>query len=111
MATEEQVFTIISATGTAKSMYMKALDEYKANHAEQAEKLMEEGDQCLIDGHKIHSSLVQEEASGNTQDVSLILVHAEDQFMSAETIKTMVKEFMAVYSELNMLKQSVAQNK
>ena len=90
---------------------MKALDEYKKNNVEQAEKLMKEGDQCLVDGHKIHSGLVQEEASGNAQDVSLILVHAEDQFMSAETIKTMVKEFMAVYSELNTLRQSATQNK
>lgn len=98
---EKTIFQIISHVGTAKSKYVEALASSKKANFKQAEALIKEGDGFLIAGHKIHSKLVQNEAAGEGEPPSLLLVHAEDQFMSAETVKLLVKELIEVYKKLS----------
>ncbi|RYL94958.1 PTS lactose/cellobiose transporter subunit IIA [Sporolactobacillus sp. THM7-4] len=98
---EQNIFSIISNVGMAKGKYVEALNISKNGEYDQANQLIKEGDQFLIKGHKIHSSLVQQEASGEKESISLLLIHAEDQFMSAETVKLLVKELIEVYRKLN----------
>jgi len=90
-------FQIISAVGTARSMYMEAIAEAKAGNFENADNLMAEGGQAFLEGHKAHASLIQKEASGEKIDFSLILMHAEDQLMSAETFKIIASEIIEIY--------------
>ncbi|MCI9040532.1 PTS lactose/cellobiose transporter subunit IIA [Dubosiella newyorkensis] len=101
-------FQIISASGGAKSAYMAALEAAKEGDYEEAEKMIKEGDEMLNQGHAPHATLVQQEAAGNSPEVSLILIHAEDQMMGAESFKAMVEEFIEVYKQLDALKAKVA---
>ncbi len=101
-------FQIISASGGAKSPYMAALEAAKEGDYEEAEKMIKEGDEMLNQGHAPHATLVQQEAAGNSPEVSLILIHAEDQMMGAESFKAMVEEFIEVYKQLDALKAKVA---
>jgi PTS system cellobiose-specific IIA component len=94
---EETIFKIISNVGMAKSKYIEALNIAKNGDFQKAAQCFTEGDGFLIHGHKIHSQLVQQEAAGKAPSLSLLLVHAEDQFMSAETVKLFVKELIEVY--------------
>lgn len=66
---------------------------------EGAEKL-EEASQYLVKGHHAHAQLIQKEAAGEKLDFSLIIMHAEDQMMSAETIKSLVEEMIEMYKDL-----------
>lgn len=100
---ERKIFMIISNIGMAKSKYVEALNASKNEDYGQADQLIKEGDGYLIQGHKIHSTLVQQEAAGEGQTLSLLLVHAEDQLMSAETVKLLVKELIEVYNKLNKI--------
>ena len=75
-------FQIISAVGTARSSYIEAIQEAKKGNFEGAEKLIAEGDEVFVEGHDAHAKLLQEEANGNSV-VSLLILHAEDQLMSA----------------------------
>lgn len=100
---EQQIFTIISTVGMAKGKYVEALNASKSGDLQRSEQLIKEGDKFLIEGHKTHSKMVQQEASGEGQSISLLLIHAEDQFMSAETVKLMVKELIEVYNRINKL--------
>lgn len=45
---------------------------------------MNEGKEFLIQGHSVHASVIQKEAAGEKTETSLLLIHAEDQLMSAE---------------------------
>jgi len=90
-------FQIISAVGTAKSMYIQALQEAKAGNFEEAEKLIAQGQETFLEGHKAHSSLIQKEASGEQLAFSLLLMHAEDQLMATETTKLLVTELIEIY--------------
>lgn len=93
-------FGIIAAVGTARSCFIDAIREAKEGNFEVAEEKMAEGNQFFLQGHKEHSKLVQKEASGEKLDFSLILVHAEDQMMSAEGFKILAEEFIDVYKRI-----------
>jgi len=90
-------FQIISAVGTARSMYIEAIQKAKAGDFDAASELMKEGATVFLDGHKAHSSLIQKEASGEKVEFSLLLMHAEDQLMNAETTKIMAEEIIELY--------------
>ena len=98
---ELTAFQIISAVGTARSSYIEAISEAKEGHYEQAEKLIEEGDKDFVEGHDAHAKLLEREANGETNIVSLLILHAEDQLMSAEAFKTIALEFIDVYKRLD----------
>lgn len=95
-------FQIISAVGTAKSMYLEAVQEAKKGKFEKAASLIEEGHKVYAEGHHFHAKLIQHEASGEKTEINLLLLHAEDQMMSAETIKIMAEEFIEVYKKLDV---------
>lgn len=90
-------FKIISAVGEAKSDYISALEAAKQGDFEKAEEAMKHGDACYVNGHKEHAGLITKEASGEKTDVCLLLMHAEDQLMAAETIKLLASEFIDLY--------------
>ena len=92
-----------SAVGTAKSMYIEAIQEAKSGNFEKAESLIDEGQKIFVDGHKAHASWIQKEASGEKVEFSLLLMHAEDQLMSAETTKLMAIEIIELHRKVNFL--------
>lgn len=98
---ELTAFQIISAVGTARSSYIEAIQKAKEGDFEGAEQLMKEGDEMFIEGHHAHAGLLQVEAdNGQGSAVSLIILHAEDQLMSAESFKTIAIEFIELYKRL-----------
>lgn len=98
---ELTAFQIIAAVGTARSSYIEAIQKAKEGDFEGAEKLIKEGDEMFIEGHHAHAGLLQVEAdNGQGSAVSLIILHAEDQLMSAESFKTVALEFIDLYKRL-----------
>ncbi|CAI3589160.1 cellobiose PTS system EIIA component [Clostridium neonatale] len=47
--------------------------------------------------------MIQQESSGDDIKLSLLLMHAEDQLMSAETIKIMAKEVIKLNNRIQNL--------
>ncbi|MGG3469192.1 PTS lactose/cellobiose transporter subunit IIA [Neobacillus pocheonensis] len=94
-------FQIISNVGMAKSTVMEALYAAKDGDYALAEEKLKESKQYFVEGHKIHASLIQKEASGEKVEVTLILMHAEDQLLSAETIAELVKEMIEMYKKFD----------
>lgn len=92
---------IVSAVGEAKSLYMEALAAAKEGDFQAAEKKIQEGDRCFAQGHDLHGDLIGQEAGGDPVSMTLMLTHAEDQMMSAETIKLMVQELIQIYRRLH----------
>lgn len=90
-------FQIISTVGTARSFYIEAIQDAKKGDFDEAYKKIEEGSQIFIEGHHAHAELLQKEASGEITNLNLLLVHAEDQLMSAESFKIIAEELIEVY--------------
>jgi len=98
-------FQIISAVGTARSCYIEAIQEAKQKNYDRAKELIEEGDKSFVEGHDAHLKLLQEEAEGKGATTSLLVLHAEDQLMSAEGFKLIALEFIDVYHRIDALEK------
>lgn len=89
---EETIMQIILHAGNARSKSLLALRENRLGNLEQAEILLDEAKFEVNQAHKNQTSLIQEEVRGNKQDVSLLLVHAQDHLMTAMAIRDVASE-------------------
>ena len=92
-------FQIISNVGMAKSKFIEALNFSKKNEYVKAEEAIKEGQNFLKEGHKVHSEIIQKEAQGTKTEFSILLMHAEDQFMNVETLKIVIVELIEMRKE------------
>ena len=88
---------MITNSGSAKSSYIEAIQKAKEGAFDEAERLMEEGDQFFSEAHGVHGNLLAQEASGEKVEFALILMHAEDQMASTEMTRVMAGEIIALY--------------
>ncbi len=95
-------FKLISAAGTARSLYIEAIRLAKEGKFDEAKARIDEGQGVFLEGHKAHAELIQQEAAGeeNKISVDILLVHAEDQMMSAESFGILAEEFISVYQKI-----------
>lgn len=88
---------IVTYAGCAKSNYIKALKLVKNKEYNLAADSMKSGDEMMAKAHEKHFGLLQKEAETKEPQVSLMIMHGEDQLMSCETIKLVVKELTEIY--------------
>ena len=100
MEMEEICFQIRSNVGAARSNYVEAIALAKKGKLDKAHKFVEEGDSFYKEAHHVHSDLIAQDAGDDKVVLSLILMHAEDQMMSAETSKIYACEFIDLYERL-----------
>lgn len=96
-------FQIISHAGTAKAKLLEALHLAKQGEVEACNALVQEADEVFIHAHEVHAKLIQQEASGDPVVMSLLLTHAEDQLMGAETTKDFVLEFINLFTNYTLV--------
>ncbi|QIK68954.1 PTS lactose/cellobiose transporter subunit IIA [Erysipelothrix sp. HDW6C] len=101
-------FKIISNVGAAKSLFIEAMQSARHYNFEQAEAQIEEGEAKRLEGHEAHFGLIQKEANGEKTLIDLLLMHAEDQLMAAETIKIMAEESIATQRKIQELELKIA---
>lgn len=105
---ELTAFQIISAVSTARSAYIEAIQAAKHGQFARAEALIAEGDKAFIEGHDAHAGLLTREAeNGPGSTLSLLILHAEDQLMSAEGFKTIALEFIDAYKRIEDLEARI----
>ncbi|MDN6195816.1 MAG: PTS lactose/cellobiose transporter subunit IIA [Atopostipes suicloacalis] len=104
---EKISFKIISAVGSAKSYFIEAMNHANKSEFKKARESIEKGEELRIEGHKTHFGLIQQEEAGKSTEVTLILMHAEDQLMAAETIKLMAEELIRNYERIDQLEQKI----
>ena len=92
-------FQLISNVGEARSALFEAMRAAREERFEEAEGLMKEAEESLLRGHESHSSLIMQEASGDKVQISLLLMHAEDQLMTTELLKGMAKEVILTHKK------------
>ena len=96
-------FQIISNVGNARSEFIEAIQEAKKGEFVRAYEKMDEGEKSFQLGHEFHAKLISKEANKQTVQTSLLLIHAEDQLMSAESFKIIADEFIATYERMKAM--------
>lgn len=94
-------FEIIAEVGDARSKYVSAINEARNGRIEEARALIAEGAEAFSRGHEAHAKLIQGEACGIPTNMNLMLTHAEDQLMSAESFGILAEAFVDVYLKID----------
>ena len=91
---EMACFEIIAQRGLRPQLLHRAIDLAGEGKIDEAEARVAEGEQFFLVGHAKHGEMIAQEACGDHIDPSIILIHAEDQLMSAETFKILAGKFI-----------------
>ena len=87
---------IIAKVGTAKGLFVEAIELAAAGQLENARAHLAEGEQIFNQGHQAHGELLSQFEAGTEVHVDLLLVHAECQMMSAEDFKVIAEEVIGI---------------
>lgn len=102
---EEICMQLITYAGVAKSSYVQAMYEKRNGKGENALKLLKEGQKAYSQCHKIHQKMFTEKYKLDDSMKTILLMHAEDQMMSCETIYIMASELIECYSRIEKLEE------
>ncbi|MFJ6412252.1 PTS lactose/cellobiose transporter subunit IIA [Terribacillus saccharophilus] len=94
---EEISFQIILYAGNGKANAMEAIQEAKQGNFERADELIKEAGEELSKAHNVQTKLLQEEANGNGNIISVLLIHSQDHLMTAMTVRDLAVEFIELY--------------
>lgn len=83
-------FSIITYAGVARSLSIEALRNLKQNKTDLAKENIKEANENMILAHKKHMKLITSEAQGKNNQITLLLVHAEDQIATAQVFIDLV---------------------
>ncbi len=95
-----ECFQLITYVGTARSCFINAIQSAKAGKFQEAAELLKQGDEAFVQGHTSHAGLLTKEANGELGHAGLILIHAEDQMMSAEGFRIIAEEIIDIYKKM-----------
>lgn len=98
--TIEISFNIIAHAGDAKGLAFEAIKEAKEGNIEAARECIKKSKEGMVVAHRFQTELIQNEASGNKTEMSVILVHAQDHLMNAINFQQLAEEFIDLYERL-----------
>lgn len=96
-ATDLMSMTIIANSGDARSFAFQALESVKAGKLEEAEELLKKSDVTVNLAHKAQTDLLVKEASGEKQDINILLIHSQDHLMTSMLANELIKEIILLY--------------
>ncbi len=99
-------FDIIGPAGEARSIIFETLDNLNAKKitTKEAMKRIEKSDELLVEAGKNHMSVVSDEASGKELKFSAVFMHAEDIFLTTQTMSELVKRLIPLFEKLENIK-------
>ncbi len=101
------IMNIINYSGEARSLSIEGISYAKSGEIKKARNNIEEANDRLVEAHKSQTQLIQGEARGEQQGLSLLLVHAQDHLMNALTIRDMANEFIDLYEKVSIVEGSI----
>ncbi|MDN6195585.1 MAG: PTS lactose/cellobiose transporter subunit IIA [Atopostipes suicloacalis] len=97
----EMIMGLIMHGGDAKSSSMEAIYAAKEGDFDKAEEKISNADEALGNAHKSQTKLLTREASGDSVELSLLLVHGQDHLMNAITFKDLAVEIIDIHRKLD----------
>ena len=88
-------------TSTIKANFINAIQCAKEGKYDEAAELIKQGDEAFSLGHNAHADLLTMDANGEISNGYMLLMHAEDQLMSAEGFRILADEFIALYKRID----------
>lgn len=100
---EQQIFEIITHSGSARAMLYEALTEVQKGDVVKADELMDSSSKEMTLAHNVQTKLITADMNGGTK-ISLLLIHAQDQLMTTMSEQTIIEQMIKMQKEINELK-------
>lgn len=94
---EKLVFEIILHGGNGRSSAMEAIAKAKIGEFSAAREKLEEASEEIRKAHHIQTTLIQNEIKGKPNEISLLMIHAQDHLMNALTLRDLASEIVDLY--------------
>lgn len=91
---------LITQAGLGRSEAYAALQAAKGGDFDKAAEHLRQSEQELGKAHTVQTKLLTGEAQGLGMTPSLLLVHAQDQLMTAIAERTLISELIALYQRV-----------
>ena len=88
------VFEIISNGGNAKALVYEAIEASENGNFKEARDLLNEADTFLNKAHQVQTDLIQKEAAGERNEVTVLFVHAQDHLMTSIEVRTLAENII-----------------
>ncbi len=97
---EQITFSIILHAGDARSHAMEAIAKAKTSDIAGAAVSLKAAEDALTKAHRFQTDLIQAEARGEKNQITILLVHAQDHLMTSLVVKDLAKEFVELYQKI-----------
>ena len=99
--TVEQSMQLILHSGTGRSAVIEAIQALAQDHdIEKARKAIEAAGQEIGKAHDIQTAMMSAECDGQPVEKSILLIHAQDHFMTSLAVRDMAKLMVDLYEDL-----------
>lgn len=102
MSSEEiqvAAFEIILNSGNARNTIHKAFAAMRKNDFSNAEQLLNEANEEILQAHKSQTALLKDYAGGKKIEMEIIMVHAQDHLMTTMTLLEVAQEMKYLYEQ------------
>lgn len=92
---------LILHSGTGRSMVIEAIQNLAKDHdIVKARKQIEEAGKEIGQAHDIQTAMMPAECDGHPVEKSILLIHAQDHFMTSLAVRDMAKLMVDLYEDL-----------
>ena len=99
--TLEQSMQLILHSGTARSTVIEAVQALAKDHdIEKARQAIEAAGQEIGKAHDIQTAMMSAECDGQPVEKSILLIHAQDHFMTSLAVRDMAKLMIDLYEDV-----------
>lgn len=98
---QETIMQLIVHGGNARSKAMEAIQLARMGKIAEARCRHGEAAGDLSKAHEAQSRLIQDEASGTPQEITILMIHAQDHLMNAITVRDLAWEFINMYEKFS----------
>ena len=103
MANMDVAMGLIAGAGDARSSCMEAIELAKEGKFQEAREALTRADDSRGAAHETPTQLIRDEMSGESEGVSLLMVHAQDHLNLALVMRDVAEEFIQIHQRLMRL--------
>lgn len=103
----QELMQLILKSSKSTQKVMESLQLAQGGDLSDAREVLELATQINIEAHNLQTSLIQAETRGESGEVSLLAIHAQDHFMNSHLLLELADVFLHQIEEVEQLKKKI----
>ncbi|WP_346207588.1 PTS lactose/cellobiose transporter subunit IIA [Caldifermentibacillus hisashii] len=99
---EKEIMQIIASSGDSRGAAFEALKEARQGNFEKAKEKLMEAKRLIIRAHEVQTKLITKEVKGEKNEVTILMVHAQDHLMSSILSRDLIEQMVLILEENNI---------